>query len=82
MVDRLTKELRKLSRQELKRVLAALEKLERGEVDTLQVKALKGRDALYRVRVGRLRIVYRMADDGEILLLAVRWRDEQTYRDV
>ncbi|MBP6881609.1 MAG: type II toxin-antitoxin system RelE/ParE family toxin [Candidatus Pacebacteria bacterium] len=56
--------------------------MQAGKADNLQVKSLKGQDEMYRVRLGRLRIIYRTVGNGKIVLLAVRRRDEKTYRDV
>jgi mRNA-degrading endonuclease RelE of RelBE toxin-antitoxin system len=81
-MDRLEKELRKLSRKELERVEAVLAQVEQGEVDSLQVKRLRGHACLYRVRIGRLRIIYTVDENGSIVLRAVRRRNDHTYRDV
>lgn len=42
-------------------------------------KKLTGMDGLYRLRVGDLRVFYRIGD-GYVSLLGVRWRREDTYR--
>lgn len=81
-MDRLSKELRKLSRKELVRVNEILAQVRRGEIDQLQVKQLRGKAHAYRVRVGRLRIIYSVNRDGVITLLAVRRRDDRTYADL
>jgi mRNA-degrading endonuclease RelE of RelBE toxin-antitoxin system len=81
-MDRLAKELQKLSKKELERVLIVLQKLQLGQVDSLQVKSLKGRDEVYRARVGRFRVVYSVSKEGTLNVLAVRKRDEKTYRDI
>ncbi len=81
-MDRLEKELRKLTRKELKRVDAVLAKIRRGDIDTLQVKQLRGHVHLFRVRVGRLRVIYEKDTGGVVTLLAVRRRDDLTYRDL
>jgi mRNA-degrading endonuclease RelE of RelBE toxin-antitoxin system len=81
-MNRLAKELQKLSKKELARVLDVLQKLQLGQVDSLQVKSLKGRDEVYRARVGRLRVIYSVSKEGTINVLAVRKRDEKTYRDI
>lgn len=80
-MDRLSKELRKLSRKDLERVNEILAQVRKGNIDTLQVKQLRGYMHTYRVRVGRLRIMYEVTEDGAIKLLAVRRRDDHTYSD-
>ena len=80
-MDRLSKELRKLSRKELERVSNILTQVSKGNIDTLQVKQLRGHSHMYRVRTGRLRIIYEETQNGEVKLLAVRFRDDRTYSD-
>lgn len=80
-MDRLEKELRTLSRKELIRINEILERLKQGQIEHLEVKALQGHKQIYRVRVGRLRVIYTIHKDGTILLLAVRKRDDRTYSD-
>ncbi len=80
-MDRLSKELRKLSRKELERIRGVLESIKTGAIDTLQVKQMRGFANTYRVRVGRLRVVYEVLQDGTVKLLVVRKRDDNTYRD-
>ncbi len=44
----------------------------------LNIRKLKGHDTLYRVRVGRVCIIYR--DEGDITIEYVGMRNEKTYR--
>lgn len=79
-MDRLQKELRKLSAKELAVVKEVLAKLESGAVDELHIKKMKGHGNVYRVRIGRVRVIYRTWK-GEVYLLAIRRLGDSTYRD-
>jgi mRNA interferase RelE/StbE len=80
-MDKLTKEMRKLSHNDLARVYAVLEKIKHGNIDSLQIKLLRGHQNTYRVRVGRIRVIYTADKNGSIRLLAVHQRNEKTYRE-
>lgn len=78
-MDRVEKALRKLSRYERERVRQVLERLQRKDVRGLDVQKLKGRNDIFRVRKGDMRIIFRIAGDA-IFVLAVERRSEKTYR--
>lgn len=80
-MDRLQKELRALSPKELEKVGEILAQLESGVVEHLETKKLRGSRYVYRVAVGKLRVIYQVKDNA-VMLLAVRRRNEKTYRDI
>lgn len=49
------------------------------EVEGLDVKKLKDRNDIFRLRVGDLRVIYRL-NEGKIFILAISRRNEKTYR--
>jgi mRNA-degrading endonuclease RelE of RelBE toxin-antitoxin system len=77
-MDKLAKEMRKISNNDLTRVYAVLEKIKHGNIDSLQIKLLQGHQNTYRVRVGRIRVMYTADKNGSMHLLAVRQRNEKT----
>jgi len=80
-MDKIDKALKKFSSAELKLVKKILEALFHGDTENLDVKKLKGRDDIYRVRKGQLRIIYRH-HKNDIYLLAIERRSERTYKDL
>ncbi len=78
-MDAIEKELRKLTNKERKRVKFILQKLSRGELNGLDIKKLKGRDDIFRIRKGDIRIMYRIHNE-EIFILAIERRNEKTYK--
>ena len=79
MVDKINKALAKLSPKKQQQILALFQKIKAGDFVGLDRKKLKGYANLYRVRKGRIRVIYTQDDTG-IQILAVKNRDDQTYR--
>jgi mRNA-degrading endonuclease RelE of RelBE toxin-antitoxin system len=79
MSDKKAKFIKKLSGKEKQRVLEALDDIMKNNIADLDVKKLVGWDYYYRVRIGRVRIIFRSID-GANEVIHITWRDEQTYR--
>ncbi|MCX6810216.1 MAG: type II toxin-antitoxin system RelE/ParE family toxin [Candidatus Berkelbacteria bacterium] len=78
-MDQIQKALAKLSDKERKKIKQALEKLFSGDIKGLNIKKLKDRSDIFRLRVGDLRIIYRM-NENKISILAISRRNENTYK--
>ena len=78
MVDKIQKSLNKLSEKEKNIIKELLVNLKKGKTINLDIKKLKGRDDIYRIRKGRIRIIYRIANK-KIFLLAIERRSDNTY---
>ena len=77
-VDKIKKLLRKVSSHDRDRLENTVRKIFRRDHTGIDCRKLKGYEHIYRVRVGNYRIMY--YDDGkEIILKAVKRRDESTY---
>lgn len=79
-MDRIEKELEKFTSKEREWVREILTSLRSGAIEGLQIKKLKGREDIFRVRKGKIRILYRVADNGAIFILTIERRRERTYR--
>lgn len=79
MVDRLQKNLNRLSQREAQALARIMQTIELGSLVGLDVKKLKGRDDVFRVRFGKHRLILKKADDHWIIL-AVERRTDNTYR--
>lgn len=78
-MDEIQKLFRKMHKKDRDSILAVLKKIHAREKQFSQ-KKLKGFDYIFRVRVGNYRIIY--FDDGEqIIVKAIKKRDESTYHD-
>ena len=79
-MDKLSKSLERLSVKEKKQIKQILNQLSTKQFIGLNIKKLKGREDIFRVRKGDLRIIYRVEKE-EIFILTVERRSEKTYRD-
>lgn len=77
-MDAIRKALKKLNARERERVKEILTKLLSGNLQGLDIRKLKGRNDVFRVRKGDLRIVYRQ-EDKSIFILLIERRSEKTY---
>lgn len=81
MTDKIQKSLNILSEKEKEAVKNLLIKIKMGRLLGIDIKKLKGREDIYRARKGKIRIIYKMCDDG-IYLLAIERRSENTYQNL
>lgn len=81
MTDKIKKFLRKLTKKQLTYLIPYVDRISLNELTGLNIKPLKGHKGLYRARVGKYRIVYRLKDHDSTDILFVGKRDDQTYRD-
>ncbi len=80
-MDKIEKALRAIPLRDRSRIEEAIILLLARKLETLQCGKLQGYDCIYRVRVGRYRIIY--YDDGDnIVIKAIKKRNESTYRAV
>lgn len=79
-MDKIAKALQKLSDKERQKVKTVLSQLLAGKTGNLDIKKLKDRNDIFRVRVGDLRIIYRTDPKEKIMVLAIARRNENTYR--
>jgi mRNA-degrading endonuclease RelE of RelBE toxin-antitoxin system len=80
VVDRIEKALRRLSDKERKAIRVILQSIKTGNVTGLDIKRLKGNTLIYRVRKGKIRIMYALQEKGGVRILAIERRSETTYR--
>ena len=79
-MDKISKTLAKLNEAEKKSVAGILAKIESGKIAGLDLKKLKGYPNIHRVRLGKLRIIYRVDDKEKIFLVSIERRSDNTYK--
>jgi mRNA-degrading endonuclease RelE of RelBE toxin-antitoxin system len=77
-MDAIQKALKKLTAKQRQQVKEILIKLASDQTKGLDIKKLQGRDDIFRVRKGDVRIVYRK-HAGAISILLIERRNEKTY---
>ena len=78
MPDKIEKALQRLSKKEKKRISETLLAIKVGSFDKFDILKLKGKDDIYRVRKGRIRIIFRKEKEA-IIILAIERRSDTTY---
>lgn len=78
-MDKTSKALQKLSVEEREKIKFILVRLRSGQTVSLDIKKLKGRHDIFRLRKGKIRIIYRLGEKGEIYLLSIERRSDNTY---
>ena len=81
MVDKITKSLNKFSQKERDLIKKIISKINDKNLKGLNLKKLKDRDDIYRVRKGKIRIIYRVKNE-KIKLLTIERRKESTYKNI
>ena len=78
-MDAIQKALNKLASLERTWADEIFRKLYSGSTKDLDIKKLKGREDIFRVRKGGVRIIYHQARNGHITIVAVGKRNDKTY---
>jgi mRNA-degrading endonuclease RelE of RelBE toxin-antitoxin system len=80
MTDKISKELAKYTAKERGLVKDILTQLKSGDTKGLNITKLKGHSDIFRLRKGRIRIIYQQRSTST-KILAIEKRSEKTYRD-
>ena len=80
-MDKIKKALRKLSPKEKQKFKEILIQINKGDFRGLDLKKLKVRDDIFRVRKGDMRIIFRKKNDS-IMVLTLERRDSKTYKKI
>ena len=78
-MDKIDKALNELIFKEKERIKNIIKALQLGRFDNLDIKKLKGFRDVFRVRKGRLRIVYQLLG-RKIIFLKIDKRKKDTYK--
>lgn len=81
MSDKIKKALAKLSAKDLEIIKLLILRIQLGDELGLNISRLKGHADLYRVKKGRLRVVYRKNGDM-FKIIKIDLRNEKTYKDL
>ena len=72
MTDKISKELAKFTDKERQLVKSILLQLRSGELAGLQIVKLRGHDDIFRVKKGRIRIIYQQSKSIKVLVIERR----------
>ncbi len=78
-MEKVSKALGRLTVKEREKVKEILVRLKNGQSGGLDLKKLKGREDIFRIRKGKLRIIYRIDKNSSIFILTIERRNDKTY---
>lgn len=78
-MDKVDKVLKRLIPKEKERIKNIIQALQLGHFDDLDIKKLKGREDIFRVRSGNLRIIYQIRDN-RFFILKLGHKKEDFYK--
>jgi mRNA-degrading endonuclease RelE of RelBE toxin-antitoxin system len=79
-MDKISKALKKLTNKEKDTIKTILKKIKNNSFTDLDIKKLKGRNDIFRVRKGKIRIIFRKNSENDISILAIERRQDKTYK--
>lgn len=78
-MDKIEKSLNKLSVEEREKLKDILVQIDKKIFQNLDLKKLKNRDNIFRVRKGSMRIIFQM-NNSSIKILSIERRGSKTYK--
>lgn len=79
-MGKLDKQLKRFSAKERVEIEHLLERIIDRDLTGLDCKKLKGLKNIFRVRKGRVRIIFELMDNKEPYIIAIERRTENTYK--
>ncbi|HCC22692.1 TPA: type II toxin-antitoxin system mRNA interferase toxin, RelE/StbE family [Candidatus Falkowbacteria bacterium] len=77
-MDKILKALSKLTPDERKKIKILLQKIKTNNLADCDIVKLKGENSIYRIRSGKIRIIF-IKDKTSIRLLTIERRSDTTY---
>lgn len=80
-MDKIAKALQNLSSKEREIIKNMLLKIKSSSFSGFDLKKLKNCDNIFRIRKGKLRIIFKKQDDGQVVVLTIERRSDKTYNN-
>ena len=80
-MNKIAKALRNLSSYEREAIKGILLKIKNGSLSGFDLKKLKNCNDIFRVRKGKLRIIFKKKDDNQYFILTIERRSDKTYNN-
>lgn len=80
-MDKIGKFLRKLNKKEFEAFFLLINQIKRNHKKVPGLRKLAGKKNSYRVRLGKYRIIFKIAK-GEAKIVRITKRDDQTYKNL
>ncbi len=79
-MDRIEKALKRLNHKERQKLKDILVQINDGDFRNLDLKKLKARTDIYRIRKGNIRIIFHKTKNNSIKILVIEYRSSKTYK--
>lgn len=79
MTNRIDKILLRLSDEERDKLKSLFVRIQNHDFTHLDMRKLKGHENIFRVRLGKMRVIFRVDATEEIYIIAVERRSDTTY---
>lgn len=80
-MDKIAKALQNLSAKERIFIKNILLKIKINSLSGFDLKKLKNCDNIFRIRKGKLRIIFKKQENGQYFILAIERRSDKTYNN-
>ena len=80
-MDKIDKALQNLSLREKKLIKSILLKIKINSLSGFDLKKLKNCNNIFRIRKGKLRIIFKKQTNGQCFILAIERRSDKTYNN-
>jgi len=82
MVDKIDKTLNRLSTKDKKKYKLILQRVKNRDLNGMNVKKMRDRQDIYRVRARHMRVLFRILPDRSIKILCFERRSDTTYKKI
>jgi len=80
-MDKIEKALKRLIQKERVILKSILKQIRNGNIKNLDMKKLRGKENIFRVRKGKMRILFSISKKNDIFVLTIERRSEGTYKN-
>ena len=81
-MDKVDKFFQKLDKKELAKFLVIKDQVILGNFENIDINTIKSKPDLFRVRIGKYRLIFSGKKSGTIELIKIVKRDESTYKNL
>lgn len=78
-MDKISKALKKFNKKEKIIIKSILLKIKAKSFTDLNIQKLRGKENIFRVKKGKIRIIYKINENNNIYLLTIERRSDTTY---
>jgi mRNA-degrading endonuclease RelE of RelBE toxin-antitoxin system len=78
-MDKISKFIKSLTLKDRQQIIETMKKIRSGDISNLDIKKLHGFSSLFRIRIGKYRIICQLHRQYGFVVKEVKLRDDTTY---